>query len=278
MLNNREIAIGIWLLATFIISLSKRNIRSSLQNFLGAFFSKTSVFILLLMIAYLSSIVFALKLFSLWNIYLLKDTIIWFVFVGAPISYSIFASHDNEKVFSGFLIDNLRFTVLVEFLVNSYTFPLLGELILVPVVTIIFMILGYTSVFRENKNVEDLITKILGFIGLGILIFVLFNLFTNYENIVTYQKLQELLLPLVFSFLFIPFIYIVMLYIAYEKLFRIIGLKNKVDTKIIRYGKRKLFAKLGIKLQRIKKFHQVSGYKIFEINNKEDINKVTDGI
>jgi hypothetical protein len=84
-LNNREIAIALWLLAIsiYIFSSSKMaEVRNGFKGVLAALFVRKIMTVLCLMVAYMAIVICWLSELELWNFEQLKNTIFWCVSVG----------------------------------------------------------------------------------------------------------------------------------------------------------------------------------------------------
>ena len=59
---------------------------------------------------------------------LVKDTIYWLFFIGIVLMSNFITSREAQNLFRQTLIKSLKLVMIIEFIVNSYTFSLLGEL------------------------------------------------------------------------------------------------------------------------------------------------------
>lgn len=83
--NNREIAIGIWVLIAVIILLFLKPTRDFLKTAIPILFSKKFVIFYAVFISFLIAVLYGLHWLGVWNIGLLKDTIFWDLFVELPL-------------------------------------------------------------------------------------------------------------------------------------------------------------------------------------------------
>lgn len=77
-LNNREIAIALWLLAILIYIFSSSKMaeaRNSFKGVLAAFFVRQIMCVLVLMVAYMAIVIHWLSELELWNFEQLKNTV-----------------------------------------------------------------------------------------------------------------------------------------------------------------------------------------------------------
>lgn len=89
--------------------------------------------------------------------------------------------------------------LVLEFILNFYTFSLYIELLLFPVMT--FLVLMYEFSNTEGKYV--LVQKIFGFIlsliGIILIIITLENLFNNFNGFIAYSTFTKFILPIVLT-------------------------------------------------------------------------------
>lgn len=275
--NNREIATAIWLLVIFILMLFKRDIRKSILDLFKAFFEKilTSIFF---MIAYTIGIVIVLYQINLWNISLLKDTVVWFCFICIPISFYSVTSKTDQNLFRKIIVYNIKIVIIIEFIVNTYTFSLVGELVLIPVVTFILLLGVVAKTDEKNTSVAKLTNGLLIIIGIVILIFAISNVVSDYKNFVSLDTLRKFLLPPVLTILFLPFIYFMVLFSTYEQLFVQLNLGYEKSKKLKRYAKRKIIQHCLLSLKKVKKALNTNIYNLKVIRYEEDVDKLIEDL
>ena len=272
--NNREIATAIWLLVIFILMLFKRDIRKSILGVFKAFFEikiLTSVFF---MIAYTTGIVFVLYQINLWNISLLKDTVVWFCFTGILISFYSVTSKREQNLFRKIIVDNIKIVIIIEFIVNTYTFSLAVELVLIPVVTFIAILGVFAKTDEKYSSVAKLTNGLLIIIGIVILIFSISNLVSDYKNFVSLDTLRKFILPPSLTILFLPFIYLMVLFSTYEQLFVQLNLGYEKSKKLKRYAKREIIKHCLLSLKKVKNASNMNTYNLKHIRNEEDVDKM----
>jgi hypothetical protein len=100
-LNNREMAVGLWMvaIAIYIFSSSKmRDVRKSFRNLFSAFFVRKIISVLILMVIYMGMVICFMSEVSLWNVGQIKNTIFWVVAVGF-VSFFRLESIKKDKSF-----------------------------------------------------------------------------------------------------------------------------------------------------------------------------------
>ncbi|MFC4479759.1 hypothetical protein [Flavobacterium chungangensis] len=269
--STRETAILIWS-SIFIITALLIVKFKGVFDILIKFFDRKIQIPLWGMFCYIGAITFAFYVAGVWNMGLLKDTILWSL-TSATILFFNMNKAKEGSYFIPIIIDNLKAVIPLEFITNFYTFSFGVEMFIIPVMTFI----GLMQIVAENSsrsNADHLKTasclKSL-FAGLGILIFiyVFYKTLIDYKSLITAENLKSLFLPVVYTFLILPFLYLLALYMNYEVLF--IRLPYLIDNK-----KERLQMKLNILLlanMNLKKLHKISTNLNFATYDGREIKK-----
>ncbi|MGE8341627.1 MAG: hypothetical protein ACN6OI_11390 [Flavobacterium sp.] len=269
--STRETAIIIWTSIFIIIALLVVKFKG-VFDLLRTFFDRKIQIPLWGMFCYTGAITFAFYTAGIWNMGLLKGTILW----SLTSSTIYFFNVNNAKEGSYFIpiiIDNLKAVIPLEFITNLYTFSFGIEMVIIPVMTFI----GVMQIVAENSsrtNADHLKTAscLKGlFAGLGVVIFiyVCYKTLIDYKSLMTAENLKSLFLPVVYTFLLLPFLYLLAVYMNYEVLF--IRLPYLIDNK-----KELLKMKLNILLLanlNLKKLHKISTNLNFATYNGQEIRK-----
>jgi hypothetical protein len=147
-LDNREIAILVWLGIFFAWVVSQKGMRKSLFAVFKSFTQKAIFISLFLMMLYIGAMVYVLYRVNFWDISILSDTLIWIFGVGVVLFFNT-TNIQEADYFRKVIIDNIKLVVFIEFLMNLYVFDLWIELILVPVLAFIGGMLGVASAYPE---------------------------------------------------------------------------------------------------------------------------------
>lgn len=277
--SNREIAIGLWLLVLLIIAFSKIDIRESLKDFIKIFFSNKLIFFHITMLFYVSISVFVLIKVRFWEARFLKDTIIWYVFIAiASVIRSVGKAKDIQY-FKNLIKDNFKIVIILEYIINLYNFPLLIELISIPIITKIFL----CNVFSQHKkeagdekyvSIYRLTNIILSFWG----IFVLFHSITEFINDLNYINLTDFIKNITYvpimSTIFVPYIYFFVLYSAYEIVFIRLSFKNTIYQKCRKRLYLTIILFCNFSLKKINNFIEYSEIMKSYVRNQEDIKQL----
>lgn len=266
--NNRELAIISWILITLIGLIFLKPVREFIKTVFYTFSRLSFVTIYLLMFLYLFLVIEGLVKIKFWNTYLIKDTIFWFISVGAVLALRGISK--NMSFFKKTLVESLKITLLIEFFINLHVFNYFIEFIILPIMTFLILIQDFTKEDVKHKQVNTFLNNLKAIIGFTLFFIALYKTSQSYIQDFSYHNLQSLLLPSVLTIIFIPFSYFVAIYSAYEVLFKKFSniKKEKISRNKIKYEVIKT-AKLN--LTTVNKLN--SRINIFELIETDDIRK-----
>ena len=267
-LNNREIATAIWLTIILLWALSNSSVRRAILEVLKAFFNKKIIIPLIAMLLYIVFMVLAFKKIGFWDVSATKDTILWTLGSAFATYFSINKVAQDSSYFKNVILDNIKFVLIMEFVVNLYSFSLPAELIVMPVVTFIAMSNVFAESKQEYKKVSKLLNFILGVFGLYLLAFTFREIVLDFQNFATVKNLRDFFLPPLFSIVLLPFVYVMALFMQYEMFFIRIDIANK-NSDFTKYAKRRILVACHVNLSKLNKVSKNAGYP--KVNNKEDV-------
>lgn len=99
-LNNREIAISIWIIVAAIIAVFTKPGKIFLKSTLPILFRRRFVVFYFAFMLYFCMITYFLYVIGFWSLDLLKDTIIWVLFVELPLFYMAIDKAKNKYFFA----------------------------------------------------------------------------------------------------------------------------------------------------------------------------------
>lgn len=254
--STREIAIGIWLSIFIIFVFASSKIRKSAIDVVKVACTPKLALPFIGMLTYAVLLVFALTLLPIWKMIYIKDIVLWVLFAGVPSCFKAIGRQIDEHYFLNMILDNLKFIALVEFIINSFTFNIIVELIMLPAIVFLFMIETVAGTKAEFLSVKKVITCIITFLGLAIIWFTFKEAWSSYHNLRIVDLLVIFFIPFIFSFLYMPIAYIFAIYAKYEILFLRMSFKEPKD-KIIQQNHRKAVLKVcGLSYKRICRFEK----------------------
>jgi len=105
------------------------------------------------------------------------------------------------------------------FVVGVYTFGLFIELLIVPVLVILGAILALAQTDKKYHLVEKILTRIMITFGSILILFSIYMFVTDFGEFAKKQTIYDFYIPPLLTFLYLPFIFIMMVFMTYESVF-----------------------------------------------------------
>lgn len=264
LINNREKAIIFWLLIFFIWVLYEKKVRDSFLSVLGVLFQKKFISLILSMILYNALIVYAFYKIHLWDISLIKETVIW-TFGAAFIALLNTNNYIKEEhFFKKIVMDNIKFVLAIEFIMNFYSFNLLIEIIALPLLLILFAMNAMIDIDKKYLPAKKIFNFVFFILGILYITFFLYNVIKDYSSLFSIHNLMFFLLPILLLFFYLPFLYLFAIVMTYENLF--VRLNHFMDDNklVARFAKRRIFVMCSLNLKKLNDFEKES---IIDISN-----------
>lgn len=268
--NNREIAIGIWLLLFFSWALTMKGVPETIGTCVGILFSPPIFPILILTCFYIWIIVYGLYRLNFWDMSQLKNTLIWCITAGSVSFFRVTAETNKSNYFRNALKDSFKLILIFEFIIASYNIDLWIELIIIPLVTIIVVMIAIAERKEKYKKTENVLNALLAIFGITIAAFALNHFYTNFNDFTEIETLTDFVLPIVLSISFLPFLVFLSLYIRYETAFVRVNIVTD-NLSLRRYAKWRAFISFRGEIQLIELW--VSELYTGITNSKKNINK-----
>lgn len=273
-LSTREIAIGIWLLVFIGIAATNAEVRKSFQRVLGGVFRWRLMVPVLAAAAYTALIVQGLAMLCLWTPDLLKDTILWFLFAGVALAFSGITQSWEPIRWHKIIADQIAVIVLVEYLVNTYTFSLPLELLIVPALTTVAIFDAIARTDSRFASVAKMTGCLQGLLVIGVLAFAISQAVTHLDQLATWNSVRVVALAPLLSVLILPFVYGFTLVSAYEQLFIRLRFAEEKERGLIRYIKWQLFKHLGTRHSAVGAFGREHALDLSRVKSKEDVDRL----
>lgn len=267
--SNREIATIFWIAIFLGVILWNQSIRKSISSLWKAFFQGKILIIFILLVTYTSAIVVGLESLGLWGLQSnLKDTLVWTITVAFAMIISINSVPKDKSFFRKAIIDSLKVVILLEFVIGLYPFSLPIELLLIPILVLLGGLLTITESKEVSVNIQKLLKGFLALLGLIILFQAGRGMINDFDSILNLDRLIELLLPSIFTILFLPFIFFLALFITYENVFQRLDHRNS-DSGLIRYTKYRVFIRFGLNFWELERWLRKN--IDLKVNDKDDV-------
>jgi hypothetical protein len=187
------------------------------------------------MLLYVTALVSALSLISIWDITQLKNTILWVIFVASVTLFRGNQGIDDPYYVNTAIKDNFKIITALEFIVNFHSFGFFAELVLIPIATIIGMVHAFSEAKSEYATAHKLSESLLIIIGSSFLIYAFYNIANDINHFADYGTLIDFSLPIILSVSFLPFMFIAITYLAYERVFTRLG--RVLNDNLVSYAK-----------------------------------------
>ena len=230
-LSTREWATLIWGCIFMLYVLCHREIRKSLWDVIVIFFDKKLRILWEIILLYVLTITMVFCYLPIWENIYIKDIIIWFFFSGLIYCMNAVSSEADETYIKKILKDNLKFTMILEFFMSTFTFNIWIELAIIPVITIITVMNVIAERKEEYKNVHKLLDSVLAIAGFWIFYETIKIGINEYKQLNIINTLVSFIIPIAYLILIIPLEYALELYSKYELLFLRMTFKEEKDKK-----------------------------------------------
>ena len=255
-LSTREWATIIWILIILICILRNKKTRKSFLDVIKILFGKGLIKVWLITALYVFIISFIFSKTAIWDPIYIKDIVIWYLTAGIIFCFNAVSRESDERFILNVLKDNLKFTIIIEFIYSTFTFGLLVELLIIPIITILTIIDAITEHKKEYHTVHEFIQYIFVIIGIW-LFYETFKIgLREYKELNILNTFVSFMIPIIYLILITPLEYAIELYSKYETLFFRISFKNSNDKKVIRKRKLLIIKECGLSIRNVLLFQK----------------------
>lgn len=273
-LSTREWATLIWGCIFMLYVLCHREIRKSLWNVIVIFFDKKLRILWEIILLYVLTITMVFCYLPIWENIYIKDIIIWFLFSGLIYCMNAVSSEADETYIKKILKDNLKFTMILEFFMSTFTFNIWIELAIIPVITIITVMNVIAERKEEYKNVHKLLDSVLAIAGFWIFYETIKIGINEYKQLNIINTLVCFMIPIVYLILIIPLEYILELYSKYEVLFLRMTFKEEKDKRIRLHHRTAIFRECNFSVRKILLFQREYMIQMYALMKEDEFNQL----
>lgn len=273
-LSTREWATLIWGCIFMLYVLCHWEIRKSLWNVIVIFFDKKLRILWEIILLYVLTITMVFCYLPIWENIYIKDIIIWFLFSGLIYCMNAVSSEADETYIKKMLKDNLKFTMILEFFMSTFTFNIWIELAIIPVITIITVMNVIAERKEEYKNVHKLLDSVLAIAGFWIFYETIKIGINEYKQLNIINTLVSFMIPIVYLILIIPLEYILELYSKYEVLFLRMTFKEEKDKRIRLHHRTAIFRECNFSVRKILLFQREYMIQMYALMKEDEFNQL----
>lgn len=272
--STREFTTLTYLIIIVISVFASKKIRPSAISVIKAACAKKLIIPFFIMLIYATLFVFVLSFVPFWNWIYLKDIFIWVLFAGVPVCFNAINKATESHYFRNIILDNLKFAAIVEFFTGTFTFSLLVEFILQPVLLFFILLQMISNTKDEYKQVRTLMNWIVSIIGFIILGFTIKEAISSYNSLNALDIVVCFVLPIALSAFYLLFAYGFAIYAKYEMLFIRMGFKEPDDKKTRCRHRRKVVLLCGLSYSKICKFEKEYMHRMYVTMKESDFESI----
>ncbi|PVZ78525.1 hypothetical protein C9426_34755 [Serratia sp. S1B] len=248
--------------------------RVSFYRVVEAFKQRVILRVLGLAITWVFFCVLSFYVIGIWGFSNFKTTVVWIVTYAFVTLFEVSKIKDSKYYFKSKVKETIGLSTLLTFILELHSFSLIIELIMIPIILVfgIMVIVGN----KENKN--NSIVMLIKIILVIITAFYFFNsLFislVSLKDTFSWKNLTEFITPILLSFSFMPFIYLLYLYQGYET--KLIVLRTRFDDDLFHYAKRLAFFSFRCDLDGLNRWVRV--ILMNDVREKEGLKKCVEDV
>ena len=273
-LSTREWATLIWGCIFMLYVLCHREIRKSLWNVIVIFSDKKLRILWEIILLYVLTITMVFCYLPIWENIYIKDIIIWFLFSGLIYCMNAVSSEADETYIKKILKDNLKFTMILEFFMSTFTFNIWIELAIIPVITIITVMNVIAERKEEYKSVHKLLDSVLAIAGFWIFYETIKIGINEYKQLNIINTLVSFMIPIVYLILIIPLEYLLELYSKYEVLFLRMTFKEEKDKRIRLHHRIAVLRECNFSVRKILLFQREYMIQMYALMKEDEFNQL----
>ena len=273
-LSTREWATLIWGCIFMLYVLCHREIRKSLWNVIVIFFDKKLRILWEIILLYVLTITMVFCYLPIWENIYIKDIIIWFLFSGLIYCMNAVSSEADETYIKKILKDNLKFTMILEVFMSTFTFNIWIELAIIPVITIITVMNVIAERKEEYKSVHKLLDSVLAIAGFWIFYETIKIGINEYKQLNIINTLVSFIIPIAYLILIIPLEYLLELYSKYEVLFLRMTFKEEKDKRIRLHHRIAVLRECNFSVRKILLFQREYMIQMYALMKEDEFNQL----
>ena len=275
-LSSREWAILTWIIIYLCFTIFV--LKVDFTDVLKSFFNKKLSILWISILLYNLFITIILSYSRYWNNIYIKDIVFWVVFSCVTSTISVF---DKNKIFSfkKLILTNITMSALIEFILSELTLSYYLELFLIGIFLPINFLFLVSQTKLEYKATENVLKKILSLLNLIFLVYILRELYRNFNFLLSQETWFKFLIPFIYSILCCPLYYAFIILNDHEKVSYKIQdhcvLENDIDRRYInKLKRRKLLMTCDVVHKKYIYFDNEFSQKMRLANTKEKVNEI----
>lgn len=254
-LSSREIATLIYLSPVLAaIPLWKKG-RPLAVDVVRAFFAPKLALIWLLMSLYVVACVWLLAWLNLWDWPNLKSTILWWLTVGFTGIFEAQRLQDKPHILRKLVRNAFTLSAIILFIAELVSFPIWVELPILPALVFLTLLIAVGEHQTDNPGIPLALKLLRGLqmlAGILILSFSYWLVVGSVTKFWSLNTLREFGLPFLLWLMFVPFIFLLSVYMTYEQVFVRLRMRPK-QASIVQYARWRALFSFGWNIDGLKR-------------------------
>lgn len=272
--TTRELAIGFWIIVIFLFIQLHKSVRKSLFEFIKTLFSKPLRMIIVLMIIYFLLVTFCFTKFYFWKGIYFKDAILWLLFNGVFFVFNVLDKSSNEKYIRNYLRSNFGIFVCISYLVDSFTFSFLFELVMIPLIVLLTCVECFFNNDSKNEDVHVFIIMLEAFLFIVFIVCTIIKGTQEYSQLLNIDLIIEFLIAPAYIISFTPFVFVLDICAVYDRIFFRLSIKDIQNKDLLRKHKFEIMKICQFSKKRLKLFEKDYLFRFYNTISETEIDKI----
>lgn len=239
--NNREIAIGVWIILGLSFCLCRAGLRRNLRIVAKALINPKLLLFFGIVALNVVTLCCLLAEIGLWSKSQLAPTVLWFVMGGCVFAARALQSKEDDQYFRNLFRGTLKLGGIFEFIVVAYTFSLVTEIVLAPLLFLLAATLAFADKKPEYAKVKVLLEFILATFAIVLVWNSVSSIWTQPDMFFTTDTGRNFALPVLLTVGSMPVFYLLFCYSHIEQSRIQIDRKTIQSDDLKRYARRRFF-------------------------------------
>jgi hypothetical protein len=266
-LNTRETAALVWVVLALGFALVNPSLRVVVA---GAVKVATRPFVAILLGAttlLAAAVTIGLAWSGYWRTSMIPTTVAWFVGTAIVGTFSMGGVGELRRL----VIRTVALTAVVVFVSNAYTFPLLGELLLVPSAVVLVTIASFADRRAEFANIRVPLKVLCIALFVGTVTPTVVYLVQHIAKLASADRARDFLLPFVLTLAFLPYLYLVRMVVVWQTALSMLKSQMQDRPALLKAARRGLIRSCHASLPRIQLFEPEFRWRLTAATSEEDI-------
>ncbi len=236
LLTNRELATAIWIavavVAVIAVPKMRRSVARPMRQLLTAATNLKVLGVFVILSLWCVPFIWLAARFGVWDLSLLKDSIILVVVVGIPLLFKSVGQESGARILRDVVWDTFRPAAILIFYLNLESLPLWAELIAIPLFTFLALLNRIAGAKPELKRTQGCIGIVLGLLGVGLIVWTVILTVQQFGQTDWTAVLLGFALSIWLPFVMLPYFCAASFYAASELDMTMLRFKNNTPKRV----------------------------------------------